>query len=95
MKKEKKESGCGCGLIAILLVICLFVFFMFDDEEEKSVENFSDKTYTLMVYMCGSDLESEDGAATSDLKIKEKNDKYYIHLSDEKWDNVADLGLSL
>ena len=72
MKKEKKESGCGCGLIAILLVICLFVFFIFDDEEEKPVENSSDKTYTLMVYMCGSDLESEDGAATSDLEEMKK-----------------------
>ena len=38
-----------------------------DDEEFETVENVSTNTYTLMIYMCGSDLESDGGYASDDI----------------------------
>lgn len=72
MKKKEENSGCGCGIFIIILIIGAFLFIFLDDEEDEKVENKSDTKYTLMVYMCGSDLESEDGSATNDLEEMKK-----------------------
>ena len=53
--------------IIIVLVILFFIFILLDDEEEL-IENQSTETYTLMVYMCGSNLETDDGFATDDIE---------------------------
>ena len=38
-----------------------------DDEQDIAAEEHEKKAFTLMVYICGSDLESENGAASSDI----------------------------
>ena len=40
---------------------------LLDDEDYETITNTSDKTYTLMIYMCGSDLESDGGYASDDI----------------------------
>lgn len=37
-------------------------------EEDEVIQNISDKTYTLMVYLCGSDLESDGEFASDDIE---------------------------
>ena len=63
----------------LLLIFGIFIFIIFsfgvlilffDDEEVSNYsyeENVGDSTYTLMIYMCGSDLETDDGSATADI----------------------------
>ena len=51
----------------IILAILFFIFIILDDEEEI-IENQSTDTYTLMVYMCGSNLETDDAFATDDIE---------------------------
>ena len=42
---------------------------MFDDEEEDTeIVNAGTDTYTLMMYVCGSDLESDGGYASDDIE---------------------------
>lgn len=53
-------------LIIPVLVIVFFIFVLSDEDEE--VKNSSDKTYTLMVYLCGSDLESDSDLASGDIE---------------------------
>lgn len=50
------------GIIAIIIIIILVLLL-----DEEKIENSGTDTYTLMVYMCASDLESENGCATDDI----------------------------
>ena len=56
----------------IIFLIVAFIIFgillLGDDEEQEVIVNQGQDTYTLMVYMCASDLETEDGSATDDIK---------------------------
>ena len=58
MKKKKI-------IIAIIILIVLFGIFIFFSDDV--VENEGTDTYTLMIYMCASDLESDGGYATTDI----------------------------
>ena len=63
-----------------VLIIILILYLLFSDsptvevnqgetaQEETIIENKGDGSYTLMVYMCGSDLEQDYGAASTDIK---------------------------
>lgn len=64
-----KKVGIVLGIIA-LCIVGLFGMLLLDDEDENEivyVGNSGDDTYTLMVYICGADLESEDGSASTDI----------------------------
>ncbi len=50
--------------IVIVIFVLFFIILLFLDEE---IENIGEQTYTLMVYMCGSDLETDGGYATTDI----------------------------
>ena len=67
----KKRTGLVVIIIIIVFLAFKTLFSGVDTEEFESVEEDnltpSEDTYTLMVYMCGSDLESDDGYATEDL----------------------------
>ena len=65
--EEKKKSRKG---LLILIVIILFGMWLFSDDEDvdEVVQNSGDGTYTLMMYMCGSDLESDAGYASDDIE---------------------------
>lgn len=64
---KKVLLGVGITLGVILFLFVALVLFVDDDEETFSKFNSGNDTYTLMVYICGADLESEEGAATSDI----------------------------
>ena len=61
---KKKKSGC-LPVVIVILVIIAFIWLLTD--EEKNIENIGTDTMTVMIYMCGADLESEDGSASEDL----------------------------
>lgn len=65
MKKNNRS------LIFIIIVI-LFLYIWFNSENnietEETIANVSDKTYTIMMYMCGSNLESDAGYASNDIE---------------------------
>ena len=62
MKKFLKKIG------IVFLVLFLMVMF-WDDEEDEVLERIeSDETWSVLVYLCGSDLESEAGLASDDLE---------------------------
>ena len=66
MGKEKKKGGIkGFWIIAIIIV--LFIMFADDEDVDEEIVNSSSEKYTLMVYMCGSDLESDGGYASDDI----------------------------
>lgn len=58
-------------------------------------KNFEDGTYTLMIYMCGSDLETKSGAATKNIaemlsaKISEKTKVIIQTGGAKKWRNYG------
>ncbi len=57
-------------LVAIAIIcICLFVIFVFcsDDSSQEYTLPDGSAAYTIMVYLNGSDLESEAGMATEDI----------------------------
>ena len=55
-------------VVGIIIVVIVAINWLGDDEEtDEVVANVGDDTYTLMVYMCASDLESEDGSASADI----------------------------
>lgn len=57
-------------IISIVIIVFLFLLVelgFFDEEDDEVISNSSSDTYTLMVYLCGSDLESEDGYASDDI----------------------------
>ena len=75
--------GCGCLTMVILAVIFLLIIGIMSGEDEPAFmhneitvedkrENYTDLSgdraeTTLMIYMIGSDLESEDGSASKDI----------------------------
>jgi len=82
MSKGKKKKGKKVIIIILIVVVVLFLLLLLlgssDDEvgemtytgttEETSADVRSEsKNFTLMVYMCGSNLETENGCATIDL----------------------------
>ena len=70
MEKESKKSG-HKGLIIFIIIFVFGCWLFSDDEEEVSTEpivNIGKDKYTLMVYMCGSNLESEGGYASDDIE---------------------------
>lgn len=52
----------------IIAIIIGVIIFIFDDSDDEPIKNEGEQTYTLMVYMCGSDLESEYGLASEDIE---------------------------
>ena len=64
MEKKSKKG------IIILIVIVLLAMWLFSDDEEPDevIANAGDGTYTLMLYMCGSNLESDAGYASDDIE---------------------------
>lgn len=61
------KKGIKIGIIiACILIILLFLIYSFTKNE--IIENKGTQTYTIMMYMCASDLESENGFASSDLQ---------------------------
>ena len=55
-------------VVGIIFLLLVAIVWLEDDEEtDEVVANVGDDTYTLMVYMCASDLESEDGSASADI----------------------------
>ena len=62
MKINKKT------IIIILIILFMIQLFSGEGEVEEVVSNAGDETYTLMIYMCGSNLESEGGYASSDIE---------------------------
>lgn len=61
---KKRKSGC-LPIIIVIIVIIAFIWMLPD--YEKNIENQGTDTMTVMLYMCGADLESEDGSASEDL----------------------------
>lgn len=62
MKKKSKKI-----IIAVTCIVIIFAIIILNIDTRESIENSGDSTYTLMVYMCASDLESEGGYATDDI----------------------------
>ena len=58
-------------IFLILLMICMLFTLtgcdLLDDEDDGIIENVSEDTFTLMIYMCGADLESDGGYASDDI----------------------------
>ena len=52
-------------IIVVLIILIIGVILCIPND---SIVNKGNDTYTLMIYMCASDLESEDGFATRDIK---------------------------
>lgn len=76
MKKARKKSGSLKKAVKFLLAIVIIAFIgvmIMGDDGDYSIEDGnpdakSDAAWTLMVYMCGSDLESGGGASSDNLK---------------------------
>lgn len=66
LNKILKKVFLSILIIGILFILtgCEFLDDLLDDE---IIDNVSSKTYTLMIYMCGSDLESDAGYASDDI----------------------------
>ena len=54
--------------IAIIILLYLYITSAENIETEEVASNIGDGTYTLMVYMCGSNLESDAGYASNDIE---------------------------
>jgi len=52
----------------ILILIIIFIISIFLEDDEEIIENTGTDKYTVMVYMCGSDLESDDAYASDDIE---------------------------
>lgn len=61
----KKGIKVGIAIVCILIIIFLIYIFTLQNE---NIENKGTQTFTIMIYMCASDLESENGFASSDLE---------------------------
>jgi len=86
-----------------LIIIIMIVVFMAlrntstdsDYEESSKITNSGDSTYTLMVYMCGSDLESQGGYASADIaemlkaKVDDKVNLIIETGGTKKWQNYG------
>ncbi len=60
--------------IYFLLVFLTFFYLFSPGSKSAAAEGIQEKKLTLMIYMCGSDLESLRGAATADIEEVLKSD---------------------
>src|SRR5574344_3149374 len=70
-KMKNKKVKIVIIVIAIILLIGVIFFIMTPEKnisQNRKIENTGDDTYTLMIYMCASDLESDGGYATNDIE---------------------------
>ena len=53
-----------------IIILMFFVIWVFDDEEEEvqHIRVESDETWSVLLYLCGSDLESDAGLASDDFE---------------------------
>lgn len=63
----KKKKGKLKTIVIVILILIIAAILFSEDEETEKITNISDSSYTLMVYVCGSDLESDGGYATIDI----------------------------
>lgn len=61
MKKLGKFLAIGLSIIVLLIIVVMLL------PEDEVIVNEGTDTYTLMIYMCASDLESDGGYATNDI----------------------------
>ena len=67
MSVEKQKHSKDYWIFVVLIVL-IFVFMGDDVEDTEPIVNSGTDKYTLMVYMCGSDLESSGGYASDDIE---------------------------
>ena len=77
-KKSKRRKRIITTIIVVFVLLFLLVIFSDGEEELTTFQNTNlaawnesydpDDTWAVYWYLCGSDLESEDGAATADLE---------------------------
>ncbi len=82
-------------IVGIIIVAIVAINWLGEDEEtDEVVANVGDDTYTLMVYMCASDLESVDGCASNDITemLQAKTDSKAISdtksFADREYDTI-------
>ena len=63
MKSMKRLLLATAGLFTLGLASCNFPYSPVDPTPSGDV-----KSYTILMYICGSDLESQNGFATADIK---------------------------
>ena len=71
MGKKEEKSGGGFGKFILVVIFILIALVFSDDEDVEDTEpivNSGTDKYTLMVYVCGSDLESDGGYASDDIE---------------------------
>lgn len=72
---KKSNRKVLLAIIAVLVVLCIVVGILIPLVAHKGTAVRGEKKeYTLMLYLCGSNLESESRAATRDLQEIMKND---------------------
>ena len=54
--------------ILYIIIIIVMLFSLTGCLEDEVINNIGDKTFTLMVYICAADLESDGGYATNDIQ---------------------------
>jgi hypothetical protein len=107
-KKGCLIGGLGCGGVLFLLLVIFVIICIFADEDSEykttnlNIPDLRDyytqlkgdgtDTATVMVYMIGSDLETEDGAASSDIQemLDARADNINIVIQTggaEEWEN--------
>lgn len=57
-----------CGVVVVLVLIIMVVMFVKKDDSASGYDDGVLDTRTIMIYLCGSDLESNIALATSDLE---------------------------
>ena len=65
---ENKKSKKTIYYIILIIIVLIYLFGSGNDDIEEVVSNAGEGTYTLMVYMCGSNLESDAGYASNDIE---------------------------
>lgn len=54
--------------IILVIIVLIYLFGNSEEKVEEVISNVGDGTYTLMIYMCGSNLESDGGYASNDIE---------------------------
>lgn len=65
--KKRKYLYLILNLVLIVSLLFTLTGCLDDEEDDVEINNTSDKKYTLMIYMCGSNLETEGGYASEDI----------------------------